>query len=82
MLFRLTILLILFSLLISCQQESDPQPVYLELPIPKSYTIHKINNPLQIDGVASEIVWDLAEWTDFFIDIEGNKNPLPISILE
>ena len=77
MLFRLTILLILFSLLISCQQESDPQPVYLELPIPKSYTIHNINNPLQIDGVASEIVWDLAEWTDFFIDIEGNKNPLP-----
>ncbi len=76
MLFRLSFLLLLLPFISTCNQESDPQPVYLELAVPKSYIVHKINTPIQIDGIADK-AWDEAEWTDYFIDIEGDKNPSP-----
>lgn len=77
MLFRQYFLLFALPLLLSCNREHDPQPLILDLPIPKSYTIQKISAPIQIDGISSEMDWESAEWTDFFIDIEGNINPLP-----
>jgi len=77
MLLRLYILLFLFPALVTCTEDSGPLPVNLELPIPKSYIIQEISSPIKIDGIADEVAWENAEWTDFFIDIEGKKNPLP-----
>lgn len=53
------------------------QTITLELPIPKKYEIFKTQNPILIDGKALEKNWESANWTDFFIDIEGEKNTLP-----
>ena len=43
--------------------------------IPKTYVAHRINEPIEIDGTATETSWEKAEWTSDFIDIEGIKKP-------
>ncbi len=53
------------------------QPSTLQLPVPKSYTILKTTNTFTIDGKPLEPSWDEAPWTDYFLDIEGDKNPKP-----
>jgi len=44
---------------------------------PKSYVCYKSDTPLQIDGKPDEEIWENAEWTDLFIDIEGESKPIP-----
>ncbi|WP_418603162.1 carbohydrate-binding family 9-like protein [Hwangdonia sp.] len=43
--------------------------------IPQTYVAHKISEPITIDGKGDEAVWEKAEWTENFIDIEGDKIP-------
>jgi len=43
----------------------------------KRYDCIKINEPVIFDGNSSEISWQKAAWTDFFVDIEGDLKPLP-----
>lgn len=73
------ILILSFSIavFIGCTQKADRSPLILELPIPKSYNIFKAQSSILIDGKANDVSWDNAQWTSLFIDIEGNKNPLP-----
>lgn len=66
--------LLITFLMIGCDK---PTPTELNLPLPKSYTITKSNSSLVIDGKADEDAWQQAEWTDYFIDIEGDKKPAP-----
>jgi hypothetical protein len=72
-----THLFVLFSLLVFGCQINEPEPESLDLVIPKSYTVVKSTSPLIIDGAANEESWEQAEWTDPFIDIEGEMNPKP-----
>lgn len=44
---------------------------------PKHYIIRKVNESITIDGKSHEAKWSEAEWTDDFIDIEGDKRPKP-----
>ncbi|WP_172915907.1 carbohydrate-binding family 9-like protein [Capnocytophaga canimorsus] len=44
-------------------------------PQPKSYIAYRNQEPITIDGKDTEKVWKLAQFTDEFIDIEGNKTP-------
>ncbi|GHT45598.1 hypothetical protein FACS189454_05360 [Planctomycetales bacterium] len=44
---------------------------------PKHYVAAKTSTPPVIDGDISEKVWQLAEWTEEFRDIEGASKPLP-----
>ncbi len=53
------------------------EPTVLNLPIPKSYSITKATSTIDIDGKADEADWANAEWTDHFIDIEGDIKPVP-----
>lgn len=46
--------------------------------IPKSYVCYKTKRPFKIDGKLDENSWKKAAWTDLFVDIEGNKKPLPL----
>jgi hypothetical protein len=46
-----------------------------EIVNPKTYVVYKTDKPLIIDGVADEIDWKNANFTDKFIDIEGVKIP-------
>lgn len=44
---------------------------------PKHYVCYRTNNDLIIDGKISEEDWKKAEWTDYFVDIEGDLKPEP-----
>lgn len=47
------------------------------LPEPKGYVCHQTLSPLKIDGQALESDWQQAPFSDFFIDIEGDRKPRP-----
>ncbi len=46
-------------------------------PIPKSYICYKALDPIIIDGELMDPSWQKAQWTDLFVDIEGDKKPVP-----
>ncbi len=43
----------------------------------KSYVVYKTPEVILIDGKADENSWEKAEWTDLFVDIEGENKKLP-----
>ena len=44
---------------------------------PQSYVAYRALDSLDIDGRLDEPSWQRAEWTDLFVDIEGEAKPLP-----
>ena len=48
-----------------------------ELPKPKEYTCQRASQKVEIDGKLDDAAWQAAPWTDEFVDIEGDKKPLP-----
>ncbi|MDB5306752.1 MAG: hypothetical protein JWO38_954 [Gemmataceae bacterium] len=56
--------------------EPDTPPELDPFPHPKGYVCHRARSPITIDGMA-EAAWDAAPWTDPFVDIEGDKKPVP-----
>lgn len=45
---------------------------------PKHYMCYRTSEPIDIDGKLSEDSWKNAEWTDYFVDIEGDLKQAPI----
>jgi hypothetical protein len=45
---------------------------------PKQYTATYSATPPVIDGKLNDEVWQNIPWTDKFVDIEGDKKPLPL----
>jgi len=41
------------------------------------YLCYRSNMQLNIDGKLDESIWQNADWTDSFVDIEGDLKPLP-----
>ncbi|MBN2091892.1 carbohydrate-binding family 9-like protein, partial [candidate division KSB1 bacterium] len=44
---------------------------------PKQYICYRTNIPLKIDGKLDENIWQQAEWTNDFVDIERDLKPKP-----
>ena len=44
---------------------------------PKNYVVYKTSKPIIIDGNINDEDWLKAEWTDEFVDIEGDLKPNP-----
>ena len=44
---------------------------------PRQYACTRADVPVVIDGKMDEPAWSRAEWTDWFIDIEGDAKPRP-----
>lgn len=44
---------------------------------PKAYAAVKCSDPIVLDGKLNEKSWSNARWTDYFVDIEGDKQPKP-----
>ncbi|MGB1102834.1 MAG: family 10 glycosylhydrolase [Crocinitomicaceae bacterium] len=42
---------------------------------PKAYVVTTSSQTIKVDGKASEKAWANAPWTDYFMDIEGDKIP-------
>ena len=45
--------------------------------MPKSYVIQRADKPINIDGSGSDPQWEKAQWTSYFVDIEGDAKPNP-----
>ncbi len=61
-------------------QSSNAPAFFPEPPIsfwPKQYVCYRTDDPLVIDGKLNEMAWQRAEWTDDFVDIEGDLKPQP-----
>lgn len=65
--------------LTSCINGSSEKIVTIDLiedmVSPKHYIVTKTDSPLVIDGIANENSWNQASFSDYFIDIEGQKTP-------
>jgi len=46
--------------------------------LPKTYNIQFTEEQITIDGQASETAWEIAKWSDEFMDIEGVEKPDPL----
>ncbi len=44
---------------------------------PKHYVCYRTDEPITINGKLDEKAWQQAEWTDLFVDIEGDAKPKP-----
>lgn len=44
---------------------------------PRSYVILRSIDSIVVDGTASELSWVKAPWSNYFVDIEGNRKPTP-----
>lgn len=52
---------------------SEPQIEFA----PRNYICYQTNESIIIDGKIKESAWDKAEWTEDFVDIEGDLKPKP-----
>jgi hypothetical protein len=46
-------------------------------PLPKTYDCPRAKGPVRVDGRLDDSAWQAAPWTDYFVDIEGDKKPNP-----
>jgi hypothetical protein len=44
---------------------------------PEGYVCYRTSGALDIDGRMNEPSWKAAPWTNFFVDIEGSRKPIP-----
>lgn len=44
---------------------------------PKKYICYRSYENINVDGLLNESSWEKAEWTDYFVDIEGSIKPKP-----
>jgi hypothetical protein len=45
--------------------------------LPKTYLCKRAARKITITGRGDDPLWDAAPWTDHFVDIEGDRKPLP-----
>lgn len=62
---------------VSLSQNSKTGYESLLIPVNK-YVIYKTISEMNIDGRPLESSWEHAEWSEYFIDIEGEGMPLPL----
>lgn len=67
-------ILFLISGLINAQGKSPATGIEFN---PLGYICYRTEKPLAIDGAIDENIWAKAEWTDYFVDIEGSLKPPP-----
>ena len=68
--FKFILPLVFFSMIV---QVSGQTPFKM----PYYYTVYRTTDALTIDGKAEETSWKKARWSNYFVDIEGDKKPEP-----
>lgn len=78
---KLFLLLSILSILsfISCKEKRTKEIWYAERPAfnPPTYVCYQKPGAITIDGRISPDEWDAIPWTNDFVDIEGDRQPLP-----
>jgi hypothetical protein len=64
------------ALLLFISSAVKAQLILLEQP-PAQYVCYRATGELTIDGNLNEPDWNAVDWTEAFVDIEGDKQPLP-----
>jgi len=63
---------------VEAKKEEGDKPAASALPtLPKGYVSYRAGRPIVVDGKLDDPSWDDAPWTDAFVDIEGDRKPLP-----
>ncbi len=70
---KLFIIVIIFADSIFAQQIPSPQIEFN----PEKYICYSTNEKININGKLNENSWKKADWTKYFVDIEGELKPLP-----
>ena len=47
------------------------------LEVPRAYEAHRATNPIEVDGILTDLEWSAAPWTEDFVDIVGGESPSP-----
>lgn len=66
---------LLFLLIAGCLARQFPIPLIDDEPL--NYVCYRAKGPLAIDGKLNEPSWEEAEWTEDFVDIEGDLKSKP-----
>jgi hypothetical protein len=80
MIFRSLLMLILIMPAgIVFLESKDPPvpPTPAEYVPPKGYVCYRAPSPIAIDGKLDDAAWMVAPWSDYFVDIEGERRPAP-----
>ncbi|AFN74814.1 carbohydrate-binding family 9-like protein [Melioribacter roseus P3M-2] len=67
------VFLLILNSLAYCQTIPRPQVEFN----PRYYIVHRAEEKITVDGALNEKSWRAAEWTEDFIDIEGDIRPAP-----
>jgi hypothetical protein len=65
---RISLAIILLLCLLAAAASAQP---------PKGYLCYRAAGPIEMDGSLDDPAWQLAHWTDDFVDIEGSIKPKP-----
>ncbi|MBC8186490.1 carbohydrate-binding family 9-like protein [candidate division KSB1 bacterium] len=74
---------ILFNFILSCNKggsQVNNKEIFTEPQIefaPRNYICYQANESIKIDGKITESAWSKADWTEDFVDIEGDLKPKP-----
>ncbi|HEV3345141.1 MAG TPA: sugar-binding protein [Pirellulales bacterium] len=65
--------------LIAQQVAAEPADDWIQMKgiVPKGYVCCQAGQPPTIDGKLADDAWQIAPWTDDFVDIEGERRPRP-----
>lgn len=74
------IIFVFIVVLSSCVQEKNNEAIsYNKIKFsPENYVCYRVNSEMNIDGVINFEEWGNVPWTNYFVDIEGDKRPLPL----
>lgn len=71
------VILFIISLVPCYSQEKNSFPIPQIEFNPKHYVCYRTDLILKIDGKLDESTWQKAEWTNDFVNIEGDLKPKP-----
>jgi hypothetical protein len=74
---RVAVIALTFSIPLAATGQSPFKTFANLFTIPKSYVVSYVKRTPVIDGDISDAVWQQAQWTDDFVDIEGDIKPKP-----
>jgi Carbohydrate family 9 binding domain-like len=73
-----SLLLLIATADVHGQTKPRPEPDFEILPFsPKHTIVYRTPSRLTVDGKLDEAAWRAAEWSDAFVDIEGDARPRP-----
>jgi len=55
---------------------AEPPPPAVYVP-PRGYVCYRAPSPVTVDGKLDDPAWQAAPWSEWFVDIEGDKKPAP-----